>query len=123
MKKILLILSLFLFSFGNINAQSGFQQNRYYQQQYSITDFSVDNSNIDDKYDIDKYGKRYYYKWWKKAEWYSVTGRYTYYIWQYNHACNCNQWGSYTQQGTYYYYNWKIYKKYYYYYNGRMYWN
>jgi len=118
MKKILLILSLFIFSL-NINAQSGFVQNRKYQQKYTISSVKLNNGG----YDIDKYGRTQYYEWWRIAKWYSHQGNSTYYTWQYNQQYNCYQWYSYTEWGNYWYYRWQNYKRYYYFYNGRKYYN
>ena len=119
MKKLILLLSIFLLSFGNINAQSGFVANRYYQQRYNITTQKKSCNYNNTYYDVDQFGKIHYFEWWRKAKWYSYQGNTTYYVWQYN-GYNY-QWISYNEWGTYWYYQWYDYKRYYYFYNGSKY--
>jgi len=97
MKKILLIISIFLMSFGNLDAQSGFVQNRYYQQQYNISVQKLNCNYNNTYYIVDGYGRIHYYEWWRQAKWYSYTGSATYYVWKYNSVCNCYQWVSYNE--------------------------
>jgi len=112
MKKILLIISIFFISLGNIDAQSGFIQNRYYQQQYHI---SYERVSWNTYTEVDRNGHIYHYEKWRKAKWYSYQGSSTYYYWNGNFWATNNQWGN------YWYYRWQNYKRYFYYWNGRKY--
>lgn len=119
MKKLILIIGIFLLSFFNVDAQTNFIENIYYTQTYNISAQRVDWNSY---YEFNKKGKAYY-EIWKGASWRQYTGYCTYNVWQYNSRFNYYQWFQYQGNGTYYYFNMINYKRYYYYYNNVKYYN
>ena len=123
MKKLFLLLTLFILSFTNIKAQI-FYPNTYYQQIYKIQNKRTDYNTY---YEFDRYNNKLYFEIWYYAQWYSFKTTpnltVTYYKWQYNPNCNCYQWFQYQGSGVFYYFQWVKYKQYFYYYNGVKYYN
>jgi len=123
MKNFLLIISIFIISLFNINAQILYP-NTYYNQVYQVQNTRTDYNSY---YEINKDGNRVNFEIWYKADWkYYNTKKnenVTYYKWIYFQNCNCYNWQQCYGYGTLYYFQWLQYKQYFYFYNGVKYYN